>query len=166
MDRITFIIILLALPSVYNLYVHQIDVKTIFLNEELDEDVYMEQLEGFALLGNKHKVCKLIKFLYGLKQVPKQLHEKFDYVIVEYGFKYNSVDKCIYSKFINDFDVIICLYVDDMLIISTNINVANDTKKYLTLRIKMKDLNEVDVILDIKIRKHSGGFYSLSISLY
>jgi uncharacterized metal-binding protein len=70
--RITFIIILLALSSVYNLYVHQIDVKTTFLNEELDEEVYMDQLEGFALLGNEHKVCKLIKSLYGLKQIPKQ----------------------------------------------------------------------------------------------
>jgi uncharacterized metal-binding protein len=70
--RITFIIILLALSSVYNLYVHQIDVKTTFLNEELDEEVYMEQLEGFALLGNEHKVWKLIKSLYGLKQIPKQ----------------------------------------------------------------------------------------------
>ena len=47
--------------------------------------------------------------------------------------------------------------MDDMLIISTNINVVNDTNKYLTLKFKMKDLNEVDIILDIKIRKHSGG---------
>jgi hypothetical protein len=82
---------------------------------------------------------------------------KFNFVILEYGFKYNSADKCIYSKFTNDFDVIICLYMDDMLIISTNINVVNDTKKYLTLKFKMKDLNEVDIILDIKIRKHSEG---------
>jgi hypothetical protein len=91
---------------------------------------------------------------------------KFNFVILEYGFKYNSADKCIYSKFTNNFDVIICLYMDDMLIISTNINVVNDTKKYLTLKFKMKDLNEVDIILDIKIKKHTGGgFYSLSISL-
>jgi uncharacterized metal-binding protein len=69
--RITFIRIILALSSVYNLYVHQIDVKTTFLNEELDEQVYIEQLKGFALLGNKHIVCKLIKSLYGLKQAPK-----------------------------------------------------------------------------------------------
>ena len=48
--------------------------------------------------------------------------------------------------------------MDDMLIISTNINVVNDTKKYLTLKFKMKNLNEVDTILGIKIRKHSGSF--------
>ena len=55
--------------------------------------------------------------------------------------------------------------MDDMLIISTNINVVNDTKKYLTLKFKMKDLNEVDIILDIKIKKHSGGGVLLFVNL-
>jgi len=129
---ITSIKTLLTLLSIYNLYVHQMDVKTTFFNNELDEKEYMEQLEGFVLPGNEHKIYKLIKSLYGLKQTPKQWHEKFDYVILEYGFKRNSDDKCIYSKFTNDFGVIICLYVDDMLIISINMNDVNDTKKYLT----------------------------------
>ena len=132
MACITSIKALLTLLSIYNLYVHQMDVKTTFFNNELDEKVYMEQLEGFVLPGNEHKIYKLIKSLYGLKQTPKQWHEKFDYVILEYGFKRNSDDKCIYSKFTNDFGVIICLYVDDMLIISINMNDVNDTKKYLT----------------------------------
>jgi len=107
-------------------------LRQLFFNNELDEKVYMEQLEGFVLPGNEHKIYKLIKSLYGLKQTPKQWHEKFDYVILEYGFKRNSDDKCIYSKFTNDFGVITCLYVDDMLIISINMNDVNDTKKYLT----------------------------------
>ena len=156
--RITSIRVLLALSSIYNLYVHQMDVKTTFLNGDLDEEVYMEQPEGFVLPGNEHKVCKLIKSLYGLKQAPKQWHEKFDSVILEYGFTHNSADKCIYSKFTDSFGVIICLYVDDMLIISTNMHGINDTKNYLTSTFKMKDLNEVDTILGIKVRKHSGGF--------
>ena len=71
-------------------------------------------------------MCKVTKSLYGLKQAPKQCHEKFDYVILEYGFTHNTADKCVYSKFIDDFGVIICLYVDDMLIISTNMNGIND----------------------------------------
>ena len=158
MACITSIRVLLALSSIYNLYVHQMDVKMAFLNGDLDKEVYMEQPEGFVLLGNEHKVCKLIKSLYGLKQAPKQRHEKFDSVILEYGFTHNSADKCIYSKFTDSFDVIICLYVDDMLIISTNMHGINDTKNYLTSRFKMKDLNEVDTILGVKVIKHSGGF--------
>ena len=62
------------------------DVKTAFLNGELDEEVYMEQPEGFVLPGNEKKFCKLTKSLYGLKQDPKKWHEKFDFVILEYGF--------------------------------------------------------------------------------
>ena len=93
------------------------DVKTTFLNSELDEEVYMKQLKGFVLPGNEHKVFKLIKSLYRLKQTPKYWHDKFDYVILEYGFKYNSADRCIYSRFTNDFSVIIYFYVDDILII-------------------------------------------------
>ena len=54
------------------------DVKTTFLNGELEEEIYMEQPEGFVVLGKKNKVCKLVKSLYGLKQAPKQWHAKFD----------------------------------------------------------------------------------------
>ena len=156
--RITSISLLFALASIYNLCIHQMDVKTAFLNGDLNEEVYMEQPEGFVLPGNEHKVCKLTKSLYGLKQAPKQWHEKFDLVILEYGFKNNGADKCIYSKFTEIFGVIICLYVDDMLIIGTNMDGVNDTKAYLSSAFQMKDLGEVDKILGIKVKRHSGGF--------
>jgi hypothetical protein len=163
--RITSICILMALASIYDLYVHQIDVKTAFLNGDLDEEVYMEQPEGFILPNNEKKVCKLVKSLYGLKQTPKQWHEKFDTVILSNGFKYNGADKCIYSKFTKDYGVIVCLYVDDMLIFGTNMKGVCETKKYLTSMFKMKDLNEVDTILGIKVKKHSEG-YALCQSHY
>ena len=63
MARITSIRVLLALASLYNLFVHQMDVETAFLNGELDEEDYMEQPEGFVLPGNERKVCKLTKSL-------------------------------------------------------------------------------------------------------
>jgi len=124
--HIIFIRVLLALSSIYSFYVHQMDVKIAFLNGELDKEVCIELPKGFVLPRNEHKVCELIKYLYGLKQAPKQWHHKFDSVILEYGFKHNSVDKCIYFKFTNDFSMIICLYVDNMLMISTNMNNVND----------------------------------------
>nr|GEV86020.1 zinc finger, CCHC-type [Tanacetum cinerariifolium] len=76
--RITIIRSLLALTSIHNLVIHQMDVKTTFLNGDLDKEVYMKQPEGFVMSGNEHKVCKLVKSLYGLKQAPKQWHQKFD----------------------------------------------------------------------------------------
>ena len=120
------------------------DIKITFLNGDLEEEVYMEQPERFVLPENEKKVCKLVKSLYGLKQALKQWHEKFDSVILSHGFHHNSADKCIYSKFSKDYGVIICLYVDDMLIVSTNMQGINETKKYLTSQFKMKDLGEVD----------------------
>ena len=69
--RIMFICVLLALASIYEFIVHQMDVKTTFLNGDLDEEVYMEQPEGFVLPRNEKKVCKLVKSLYGLKQALK-----------------------------------------------------------------------------------------------
>nr|GEY77314.1 zinc finger, CCHC-type [Tanacetum cinerariifolium] len=76
--HITTIILLLALEAIHNLVIYQMDVKTAFLNGDLDEEVYMKQPEGFVMPGNEYKVCKLVKSLYGLKQAPKQWHQKFD----------------------------------------------------------------------------------------
>ncbi|XP_075088615.1 uncharacterized protein LOC142170623 [Nicotiana tabacum] len=153
--RITSIRVLLSLASIYDLYVHQMDVKTAFLNGNLSEEIYMQQPEGFVLPGNEKKVCKLIKSLYGFKQAPKQWHERFDSVILSTGFVHNNADKCIYSKFTKEYGVIICLYVDDMLIFGTNLQGITETKKYLTSVFKMKDLNEVDTILGIKVKRYN-----------
>nr|GEY76749.1 zinc finger, CCHC-type [Tanacetum cinerariifolium] len=97
--RIAIIRLLLALAHIHNLVIHQMDVKTAFLNGDLDEKVYIKQPEGFIIPGNEHKVCKLVKSLYGLKQAPKQWHQKFDEVVLSSGFHLNQSDKCVSSKF-------------------------------------------------------------------
>ncbi|GJT03838.1 zinc finger, CCHC-type containing protein [Tanacetum coccineum] len=79
--RISTIRLLIALASIHSLIIHQMDMKTTFLNGELEEEVYMNQPHGFIMLGNENKLCKLIKSLYGLKQAPKKLHQKFDEVV-------------------------------------------------------------------------------------
>ncbi|GJU48249.1 zinc finger, CCHC-type containing protein [Tanacetum coccineum] len=118
--RITTIRLLLALAAIHNLVIHQIDVKTTFLNGDLDEEVYVKQPEGFVMPGNEHK--------------------------------------CVYSKFdSSDKGVIICLYVDDMLIFGTDHNQVDKTKKFLSSRFSMKDMGEVDVILGIKIKHENKG---------
>ncbi|GJU50151.1 zinc finger, CCHC-type containing protein [Tanacetum coccineum] len=155
---ITTIRLLLALVAIHNLVIHQMDVKTTFLNGDLDEEVYMKQPEGFVMPGNEHKVCKLVKSLYGLKQAPKQWHQKFDEVVLSSGFLLNQSDKCVYSKFDNfGKGVIICLYVDDMLIFGTDQNQVDKTKKFLSSRFSMKDMGEADVILGINIKRENKG---------
>jgi len=65
--RITSIRLLIAIAVIHDLFVHQIDVKTVFLNGDLDEEIYMEQPEGFIVEGQENKVCNLKKSLYSLK---------------------------------------------------------------------------------------------------
>nr|GEV39062.1 hypothetical protein [Tanacetum cinerariifolium] len=100
--------------AIHNLVIHQMDVKTAFLNGDLEE-VYMEQPEGFVMPGNEHKVCKLVK-----------------------SFIFDDSSK----------GVIICLYVDDLLIFGTNQNQVDKTKKFLSSWFSMKDMVEADIILD------------------
>ncbi|GJY86272.1 zinc finger, CCHC-type containing protein [Tanacetum coccineum] len=111
--RISTIRLLIALVETYNLVIHQMVVKTTFLNGDLEEEVYMKQPEGFIIPGNEHKVCKLIKSLYGLKQAPKRWHQIFDEVVLSSGFVLNQSDKCVYCKFDKSGKgVIIYFYVD------------------------------------------------------
>ena len=144
--RITSIRMLIALAAVYGLEIHQMDVKTAFLNGELEEEIYIEQPEGFVVPGKEKKVCKLIKSLYGLKQAPKQWHAKFDQTMLSNGFKINECDKCVYIKDTPNQEVILCLYVDDMLIMSKDIANIKATKRMLASKFDMKDLGVADVI--------------------
>ena len=63
---------MIALTSIHRLFIHQMDVKTTFLNGGLEDEIYMLQHEGCITHGQENKVCKLNKSLYGLKQAPKQ----------------------------------------------------------------------------------------------
>ena len=116
--RVTSIRLLIAIAVIFDLKTHQMDVKTAFLNGDLEEEIYVDQPEGFVEPRQESKVCKLTKSQYGLKQTPKQWHEKFDSCMIENGYKSNECDKCIYSKLWNNLHVIISLYMDDMLILA------------------------------------------------
>lgn len=163
--KISTIRALIALAAVHNLLIHQMDVKTAFLNGDLEEEIYIEQPEGCVVPGQEHKVFRLKKSLYGLKQAPLQWYEKFHAAIVSDGFSVNASDTCLYSKKCGPECVIICLYVDYMLICGTSMDVILDTKNFLSSVFDMKDLGEADVILGIKLRKTQHGF-SLSQSHY
>ena len=77
-------------------------------------------------------VCKLLKSLYGLKQAPKQWHEKFDRSLTYAGFLVNEADRCVYYHFGGAEGVILCLYVDKILILGTSLNVIKEIKDFLS----------------------------------
>ena len=93
------------------------DVKTTFLHGDLEEEIYMKQLEGFAVNGKKELVCKLKKSLYVLKQSPRMWYHKFDTFIRGLGFTRSKADHCVYFKLIGDRVIYLVLYVDDMLLV-------------------------------------------------
>ena len=70
--KIATIRTLIALAAIHDLVVHQMDVKTAFLNGDLEEKIHMIQPEGFVVPGQEDKLCELRKSLYGLKQAPTQ----------------------------------------------------------------------------------------------
>lgn len=78
--------------------------------------------------------------------------------ILSNGFTHSSANKYIYSKFTNSYGMIIYLYVDDLQIFGTNLDGIFETKKYLTSKFKMKYLNDTDIILGIKVKKHGRCF--------
>ena len=96
-----------------------------------------------------------MKSLYVLKKILKQWYEKFDNVMMSHDFKINDCDKCEYVKEIEHGYVIVCLYVDDMLIDYSDDEIITSTKNMLNSRFEMKDLGLVDVILGIKIKRTS-----------
>lgn len=155
--RISTITILIALPSIYKFKIHQMDIKTPFLNAILDEEIYMSQSVGFVMLGQGRKVYKLIKSLHGLKQAPKQWYKKFGKTLVSIDFGIYESDKSAYNKFHAGKGVILCLYADDMLIFETDTSSIEQLKRFMSSCFDMKDIREAEVILGIRIIKTTVG---------
>ncbi|KAL1569026.1 hypothetical protein AAHA92_00559 [Salvia divinorum] len=91
--------IIMALVAHFNLELHQMDVKTTFLNGELEETIYMEQPEGFVVGDPKKMVCRLKKSIYALKQASRQWYRKFHEAVLSFGFEKNAIDDCVYHMF-------------------------------------------------------------------
>ena len=135
----------------YDLELHQMDVKTAFLNGDLDENVYMTQSKGFVIKGKECMGCHLKKSIYGLKQASRQWYLKFDGTIRKFGFKENVEDICVYTKFKNGKYIFLVLYVDDILLASSDVSLLLETKKFLSSKFDMKDLGEASFVLGIEI---------------
>jgi hypothetical protein len=159
--------IVLALVAHYDLELHQMDVKTAFLNGDLYEDVFMKQPEGFKPEGQEHLVCKLKKSIYGLKQASRQWYLKFDEVMKTQGFVKNQVDQCTYLKMSGSNFTILVLYVDDILLASNSLDMLHESKRLLSHNFDMKDLGEASYVIGIEIhRDRINGTLGLSQKAY
>jgi hypothetical protein len=141
----------MALVAHYDLELHQMDVKTIFLNGDVLENICMAQPKGFAMKEKEHMGCHLKKSIYGLKKSSRQWYLKFDETVRSFGFKENKEDNYIYGKFRNEKFICLILYVDDILLASSDISLLLKTKRFLSSNFDMKDLGEASFILGIKI---------------
>ncbi|GJY39806.1 retrotransposon protein, putative, ty1-copia subclass [Tanacetum coccineum] len=162
-----YIRILIAIAAYYDYEIWQMDVKTAFLNGRLDEDIYMEQPEGYVNPKYPNRVCKLQRSIYGLKQASRQWNKRFDEEIKRFGFTQNRDEPCVYRKASGSNVVFLILYVDDILIMGNNIPRLKEVKDYLGKCFSMKDLGEAAYILGIKIyRDRSLRLIGLNQSAY
>jgi hypothetical protein len=85
------------------------------------------------------------------------MHEKFDRTLTYANFVVKEADKCVYYRYGGGEEVILCLYVDDILILGTSLDVIKETKYFMSNNFEMKDLGETDVILNIKLLREGNG---------
>ncbi|GJT16930.1 S-formylglutathione hydrolase [Tanacetum coccineum] len=121
--------IVMALVAHFDLELHQMDVKTAFLNGDLHEDVYMAQPQGFKSKGQEHLVCKLKKSINGLKQASRQWYLKFDELMKKHNSSRSGRFKGTYTSD----------EVGSQFIILVNLD--------------MKDLGEASYVIGIEIRR-------------
>lgn len=148
--------IVLGLAASLDLEVEQMDVKTTFLHDDLEEDIYMEQPEVFQVKGKENLVCKLKKSLYGQKQAPRQWYKKFESIMREQGYQKTTFDHYVFvNRFSDEDSIILLVYVDDMLIVGRNASRIDKLKKQLSKSFAMKDLGHAKQILGMQITRDS-----------
>jgi len=146
--------ILLAIANERNMEVHQLDVTTAFLYGDLDEEIFMEPPEGARSPDQKGTVWKLNKSLYGLKQSPRCWNRKIHTFFEKEGFSRSLTDYATYTKGSGSTQVILALYVDDMLILSESLEEVNRVKGALKQTFDMTDFGEVSTVLGMRIQRN------------
>ena len=112
-------------------------------------------------------VCKLKKSIYELKQASRQWYIKFNDTITTFGFKENTVDRCIYLKVSGSKFIFLILYIDDILFATNDLDLLYETKKFISKNFEMKDMGEASYMIAIEIiRDRSQGLLGLSKKTY
>ena len=127
------------------------DVKTVFFNGNLEEEIDVMQPKGFIAKNQEHMVCKLKRSIYGLKQESRSWNIRFDQAIKSFGFEQNLDEPCVYKRYQDKVVMFLVLYVDDILLIGNDVGVMSSVKVWLSSQFDMKNLGEVNYILGIKL---------------
>lgn len=156
--RLETVRLVIALANSKSWKLFQLDVKSAFLNGPLEEEVYVLQPPGFVLRGSEEKVFKLKKALYGLKQAPRAWNKRIDSFLLQLGFVKCSVEHGIYISGKNEGELLlICLYVDDLLITGSVPKQIEDLKRKLKSEFEMTDLGELTYFLGLEfVRTETG----------
>lgn len=151
---------LLEVAVAKNWEVHQMEVSNVFLHRDLEEELYMRMPPGFQSDDPK-KVCRLRKFLYGLKQAPRCWFEKLTKALESFGFVQSYEDYSLFSLVKEGKSIRVLIYVDDLIVAGSDLEMIKKFKKYLSECFLMKDLGRAKYFLGIeKVRGPLGMFLS------
>jgi Reverse transcriptase (RNA-dependent DNA polymerase) len=142
---------LLAVVAAQGLELHQLDVKTAFLNGELEDEIFMQQPQGYHE-GGKGKVCRLRRAIYGLKQAPRAWYLKLQEVLHEQGFKVSSADPGLYILECDGRKVYLLVYVDDILVAGKKGDIET-VKAKIQGEFKVRDMGEAKYFLGMHIER-------------
>ena len=148
--HITSVRTLLAIVATRKWRLTQMDVKNVFLNGELEEEVYMRPPPGYTCQENK--VCRLCKALYGLKQAPRAWFAKFHKTITQLNFSSSGHDSALFTRKTDNGTVVLLLYVDDMIITGDDSIGIVELKKFLCQHFEMKDRGPLSYFLGLEVR--------------
>jgi hypothetical protein len=145
--------LLLALAAQEGWHVHHMDVKSVFLNGDLKEEVYVHQLLRFAIPGKESKVLRLRKALYGLRQAPRAWNAKLDSTLKEMGFEQSPHEAAIYRQGNGGNALLVDVYVDDLVITDTKDAKVAAFKEEMKATFQMSDLGPLSFYLGIEVHQ-------------
>ncbi|RDX88108.1 hypothetical protein CR513_30336, partial [Mucuna pruriens] len=138
----------------------KLDVKSAFLHGELSEDVYIEQPKGYVKKGKEHKVYKLHKVLYGLRQAPRAWFNRIEAHFMQDGFQECSSEQTLFiKKSTGENILIVSIYVDDLIYTCNDMSMMIKFKKSMMQAFNMTDLGKMRFFLDIEVLQKSGGIF-------
>jgi hypothetical protein len=150
---------LLAYATSHNIKLYQIDVKSAFLNGNINELVYVEQSLGIQNSKKPNHVYKLSKALYGLKQAPHSWYERLQDFIVSKGFKVGKMGTNLFTKKIED-DLFICqIYVDDIIFGLTNQDFYEKFGNMMSREFEMSMISELSFFLGLQVKQTKDGTF-------